>query len=659
MEGMYIIIGAAVAFFTFGGVVLYLLKRRQRSGYEDEKIEDLDERLRIVVEGREDEGRESAHSSPLESDLAVLDRVEDDDDSSPGGSGLRDLLDYLDDQQPQIESPPSIVIPTSGGPHDRSGSSASPGEGTLLPEEREYLEIQRMEKDAYRTSGRTRVSIASAPEDGALPASGGAPAAGGEEGAPASPDDLAEIEALYTADPSNTTLLDYLALEYHSRGDSEKAARYAGLIVERDRTRADAWRILAESLFALGRSDEARQVLEQMKGLDCLQPEDLEWISTMAGAGRGPAQPVRPGAEGIGGVSCPVEAPDAAGGASGGAGAGSGGAASEDEDERLKRARKVSEVLEEKQIMTMYGGEDEESMEMVRQQLAESPDNPQLIDWYAFLCYSSNDLEQAREWYEKLLKIEPDNANALYYLGNIHVKLIDYKKARSYWDRLLALYPDSPLSRKARRKMEKIRKLAAEILRKKRLSRRESGVAPAERAPGGREWTAPRGAAAPEAAAPPPEEGRDRLMRELNLELGGSGGLATGEPGGAGEEEAASFEVDEAILTQYMEGDGSGAAEIEAKLAEDPDNVQLLDWAAFMNYTNKQWKKALSQYERLNELGGDTPQSRYYMANCLLQLGRYGEAAAIYEEIVSEDEGGKLGRKAADKLARMREKGLL
>ncbi|HNV72226.1 MAG TPA: hypothetical protein PKO06_21135, partial [Candidatus Ozemobacteraceae bacterium] len=40
------------------------------------------------------------------------------------------------------------------------------------------------------------------------------------------------------------------------------------------------------------------------------------------------------------------------------------------------------------------------------------------------------------------------------------------------------------------------------------------------------------------------------------------------------------------LLTKYTAGTGEGIAEVEKLLVSDPNNVDLLDWLAFMYYSN-------------------------------------------------------------------------
>ena len=54
------------------------------------------------------------------------------------------------------------------------------------------------------------------------------------------------------------------------------------------------------------------------------------------------------------------------------------------------------------------------------------------------------------------------------------------------------------------------------------------------------------------------------------------------------------------ILTKYTSGSGEGIPEVEKLLEGDPNNVDLLDWLAFMYYSNDNIDKAIETYTRLS-----------------------------------------------------------
>ena len=59
------------------------------------------------------------------------------------------------------------------------------------------------------------------------------------------------------------------------------------------------------------------------------------------------------------------------------------------------------------------------------------------------------------------------------------------------------------------------------------------------------------------------------------------------------------------ILTQYTSGTGEGISEVEKLLEGDPNNVDLLDWLAFMYYSNNNIDKAIETYKRALSIKAD------------------------------------------------------
>ena len=97
----------------------------------------------------------------------------------------------------------------------------------------------------------------------------------------------------------------------------------------------------------------------------------------------------------------------------------------------------------------------------------------------------------------------------------------------------------------------------------------------------------------------------------------------------------------------------TGADEIEALLAADPDNLQLLDWAAFMNYTAGCYDKALMHYKRCLELDPRNPQTYYYIGSTLARLERYKEAEPYWLRLVQHFPDHKVTAKTRPKLEKI------
>jgi tetratricopeptide (TPR) repeat protein len=118
---------------------------------------------------------------------------------------------------------------------------------------------------------------------------------------------------------------------------------------------------------------------------------------------------------------------------------------------------------------------------------------------------------------------------------------------------------------------------------------------------------------------------------------------APGAPGG--------IQVDgEAVLTQYTSGDGQGVEEMERMLAKDPENLQLLDWLAFMYYSNNETEKAIDTYGRIITLDSSNAAQHYYLANSYYKANRVEEAVETWRKVCELKPDGKLARKAKKRI---------
>lgn len=109
----------------------------------------------------------------------------------------------------------------------------------------------------------------------------------------------------------------------------------------------------------------------------------------------------------------------------------------------------------------------------------------------------------------------------------------------------------------------------------------------------------------------------------------------------------------QAVLTQYTSGDGAGAAEMEKMLAKDPNNLQLLDWLAFMYYSNNETEKAIDTYSRIIKLDPSNPGQHYYLANSFYKANRIDEALHHWKKVIELKPEGKYARKATDRIKKV------
>lgn len=106
----------------------------------------------------------------------------------------------------------------------------------------------------------------------------------------------------------------------------------------------------------------------------------------------------------------------------------------------------------------------------------------------------------------------------------------------------------------------------------------------------------------------------------------------------------------EALLTQYTSGDGGGVEEMEKMLEKDPHNLQLLDWLAFMYYSNNDAEKAIATYRRILEIDPANASQHYYLANSYFKVGDTAQALAEWQKVVDLRPDSKYAKKAIDRI---------
>ena len=113
--------------------------------------------------------------------------------------------------------------------------------------------------------------------------------------------------------------------------------------------------------------------------------------------------------------------------------------------------------------------------------------------------------------------------------------------------------------------------------------------------------------------------------------------------------------VNTGLVTQYQEGTGEGIEEIEAKLAEDPNNPDLLDWLAFMYYSNNQMEKAIEIYQRALNLNYENETQHYYLGNSFYKMGNIDRAIEEWEVVVSLKPDSKIASNAQERINKARQ----
>lgn len=108
-------------------------------------------------------------------------------------------------------------------------------------------------------------------------------------------------------------------------------------------------------------------------------------------------------------------------------------------------------------LVTGYSrGGDPDMLEQVRQLVAGMPDNPELIEWYAFLLYTNGKYEEAVGCYERLIACGQARANEFFYLGNALYKSGQLVDAVQAWYIAVQQEPGSKIGKKAAERIERV-----------------------------------------------------------------------------------------------------------------------------------------------------------------------------------------------------------
>ncbi len=107
---------------------------------------------------------------------------------------------------------------------------------------------------------------------------------------------------------------------------------------------------------------------------------------------------------------------------------------------------------------------------------------------------------------------------------------------------------------------------------------------------------------------------------------------------------------EEELLTKYTAGTGEGINEVEKLLEGDPNNVDLLDWLAFMYYSNNNVDKAVETYKRALAIKPDNENQHYYLANSYFKKGMMAEAKKEWSEVIRLKPNSKIARNAQERI---------
>ena len=115
-------------------------------------------------------------------------------------------------------------------------------------------------------------------------------------------------------------------------------------------------------------------------------------------------------------------------------------------------------------------------------------------------------------------------------------------------------------------------------------------------------------------------------------------------------------EADE-ILTKYTSGTGEGISEVEKLLEGNPNNVDLLDWLAFMYYSNNNIDKAIETYKRALSIKSDNENQHYYLANSYFKKNMMSEAKKEWSEVIRLNPSSKIAKNAQERIEYLKSQG--
>ncbi|MBF0543640.1 MAG: tetratricopeptide repeat protein [Candidatus Riflebacteria bacterium] len=104
------------------------------------------------------------------------------------------------------------------------------------------------------------------------------------------------------------------------------------------------------------------------------------------------------------------------------------------------------------------------------------------------------------------------------------------------------------------------------------------------------------------------------------------------------------------LLTKYTAGTGEGINEVEKLLASDPNNVDLLDWLAFMYYSNNETDKAIDTYKRALAIKPNNENQHYYLANSYFKKSQHQEAIKEWNEVIRLKPNSKIAKNAQERI---------
>ena len=100
-------------------------------------------------------------------------------------------------------------------------------------------------------------------------------------------------------------------------------------------------------------------------------------------------------------------------------------------------------------------------------------------------------------------------------------------------------------------------------------------------------------------------------------------------------------------MTKYAKcADTEQLEQAEKLIQEEPDNLSLVEWVAFLHYTNQNFKRAIELFSKLVKVDSKNEGHLYYLANSLYKTSQLAMARMYWRKVISTNPDGKFADKA-------------
>ena len=86
-------------------------------------------------------------------------------------------------------------------------------------------------------------------------------------------------------------------------------------------------------------------------------------------------------------------------------------------------------------------GDLKKSKKICEEIISNNPENPEILNLYAFILYSRNDLDDAVTFWKKAIKLKPNYFESYNGLGNAYSKLNEYDKSIKCFQKAFEIEP--------------------------------------------------------------------------------------------------------------------------------------------------------------------------------------------------------------------------